>query len=348
MQTVISCFRTRHLAGERHTFHNAFLLHLLFSFCFASLLIQWLHDDGSWVSHDAFHTPTLEKAYTRLSSRAHSSSRTFIQLNVGLDTVRYQFDLREPTSAPQVAPDAPPGHPLCMVIGTQTNLRTMKTREIRRCTPATSPALQPSHFASHAADDALRAELILEAMQVLSKEFELCVMSVPPPNCAPDVPIDDLNELQSSLLSANFQASKSSARHEWNQLASEIPLVLDPRTSLGLFRKATGSAAEDLESMKKDRINGVERSRILEWAAAIAATQLKHKRRNALAIQVKHKIFLPPHKPARHIHSHPVFSQFSRDGVVEQGFGEAVTNSFFCDVAEEFSFGRACLRSSHC
>jgi hypothetical protein len=224
----------------------------------------------------------------------------------------------------------------------------MKTREIRRCTPATSPALQPSHFASHAADDALRAELILEAMQVLSKEFELCVMSVPPPNCAPDVPIDDLNELQSSLLSANFQASKSSARHEWNQLASEIPLVLDPRTSLGLFRKATGSAAEDLESMKKDRINGVERSRILEWAAAIAATQLKHKRRNALAIQVKHQIFLPPHKPARQIHSHPVFSQFSRDGVVEQGFGEAVTNSFFCDVAEEFSFGRAYLRSSHC
>jgi hypothetical protein len=179
----------------------------------------------------------------------------------------------------------------------------MKTREIRRCTPATSPALQPSHFASHAADDALRAELILEAMQVLSKEFELCVMSVPPPNCAPDVPIDDLNELQSSLLSANFQASKSSARHEWNQLASEIPLVLDPRTTLGLFRKATGSAAEDLESMKKDRINGVERSHILEWAAAIAATQLKQKRRNALAIQVKHQIFLPPHKPARHIFS---------------------------------------------
>ena len=313
-------------------------------------MIQWLRDDGSWVSHDAFHTPTLEKAYTRLSSRAHGFSRTFIELNIGHDTVRYQFDLRDPTSAPQVAPDAPPGHPLCSVIGTQTNLRTMKTRELRRCTLATSPALQPSHFALHAADDALRAELILEAMQVLSKEFELCVMSIPPPNCAPDVPIDDLNELQSSLLSANFQASKSSQRHEWNQLASEISLVLDPKTSLALFRKASGSAAEDLESMKKDRINGVERSRILEWAAAIAAAQLKQRRRNALAIQVKHQFFLPLHKPAlSHIlTSHPVLFQFSRDGVVEQGFGEAVTNSFFCDVAEEFSFGRACLRSAQC
>lgn len=313
-------------------------------------MIQWLRDDGSWVSHDAFHTPALEKAYTRLSSRAHSFSRTFIELNIGHDTVRYQFDLRDPTSAPQVAPDAPPGHPLCSVIGTQTNLRTMKTREIRRCTLATSPALQPSHFALHAADDALRAELILEAMQVLSKEFELCVMSIPPPNCPPDVPIDDLNELQSSLLSANFQASKSSQRHEWNQLASEISLVLDPKTSLALFRKASGSAAEDLESMKKDRINGVERSRILEWAAAIAAAQLKQRRRNALAIQVKHQLFLPLHKPAlSHIlTSHPVLFQFSRDGVVEQGFGEAVTNSFFCDVAEEFSFGRACLRSAQC
>ncbi len=267
---------------------------MLFTICFASLLIQWLRDDGSWVSHDAFHTPTLEKAYVRLSSRACSSSRTFIELKVGHDTVCYQFDLRELTSAPQVAPDAPPGHSLCSVMGTQTNLTTMKTREIRRCTPATSPASQPSPFSTHAADDALRAELILEAMKVLSKEFELCVMSIPPPSRVPDIPIDDLNELQSSLLSANFQASKSSQRHDWNQLASEIPLVLDPKTRLALFRKASGSAAEDLETMKKDRVNGVERSRILEWAAAIAAAQLKQGRRNALAIQVKHQSLLPP------------------------------------------------------
>jgi hypothetical protein len=36
-------------------------------------------------------------------------------------------------------------------------------------------------------------------------------------------------------------------------------------------------------------------------------------------------------------------SQFSRDGVPEQGFGEAVTNSFFCDVADAFALGEACF-----
>jgi hypothetical protein len=32
-------------------------------------------------------------------------------------------------------------------------------------------------------------------------------------------------------------------------------------------------------------------------------------------------------------------SQFSKDGVEELGYGEAVTKSFFCDVADAFSKG---------
>jgi hypothetical protein len=32
-------------------------------------------------------------------------------------------------------------------------------------------------------------------------------------------------------------------------------------------------------------------------------------------------------------------SQFSRDGVPEAGFGDAVTNSFYCDVADAFCLG---------
>ena len=35
----------------------------------------------------------------------------------------------------------------------------------------------------------------------------------------------------------------------------------------------------------------------------------------------------------------PFLSQFSRDGVPEAGFGDAVTNSFYCDVADAFCLG---------
>jgi hypothetical protein len=168
----------------------------------------------------------------------------------------------------------------------------MKIREIRRCISTSAPALALTLLESHAGDDALRAQLLLDAMQLLSRELEVCVMSVPPPSTGltPDISIDGLSQLQSSLLSAQFQASKLSELHGWIKLASEAPLLLDPKTRLSLFRKASGASAEDLENMKKDRINGVERSCILDWAAAIISAQLRTGRRNPLAIQVKYRL----------------------------------------------------------
>jgi hypothetical protein len=250
--------------------------------------MQWLHDDGSWVSYDPLHTPALEKAYRRFITKADKPSRAFIELNIGHGTFRYQFDFQEPIVAPQVAADAPPDNPLCSVVGTQTNLRTMRARGIRRCTAARSPELACAHSASHALDETSRAELVLEAMRVLTRELEVCVMAIPLPKSGvtPDISINDLSDMQSSLLSALCQASKSSARQGWNELASEVPSLLDFKTRMSLVRKASCTTAEDLESIKKDRVNGVERSRILEWAAAIASAQLKQGRRNPLAITV--------------------------------------------------------------
>ncbi len=138
---------------------------------------------------------------------------------------------------------------------------------------------------------------MLEAMQVLIRELEVCVMAIPLPKSGvtPDISINDLSDMQSTLLSALCQSSKSSARQGWNELASAVPSLLDFKTRLSLFRKASCTTAEDLENIKKDRVNGVERTRILEWAAAIAAAQFKQGRRNPLSITVTFKLFLRSH-----------------------------------------------------
>ena len=248
--------------------------------------MQWIRDDGSWVSYDTHHAISLEKAYGRFISRADKPSRAFIEARDGHTTLRYQFDFHEPTAAPQVAPDAPDEHPICCIVGTQTNLISMRTREVRRCIPSSPPASQSTNSKSHAPDDTFRAELALEAMQLLLRELELCVMSMPPLDGVPDISIDELSGLQSSLLSVTYQASKSSESRAWNQLASHVPLLLDYKTRLSAFRKASCTKAEQLENMTKDRVNGVERDRILEWSAAITAAQLKQGRRNPVMISV--------------------------------------------------------------
>lgn len=112
-------------------------------------------------------------------------------------------------------------------------------------------------------------------------------MSMPPLGAVPDISIDELSGLHSSLLSVTYQASKSSESRAWNQLASRVPLLLDYKTRLSAFRKASDTGAEQLENMTKDRVNGVQRDCILEWSAAITAAQLKQGRRNPLMISVQ-------------------------------------------------------------
>jgi hypothetical protein len=249
--------------------------------------MQWIRDDGSWVAYDTHHAISLEKAYGRFISRADRPSRAFIEARDGHTTFRYQFDFREPIAAPQVEADAPDENPLCSIVGTQTNLISMRTRQVRRCTPASPPVSQSANSKSHASDDTFRAELALEAMQILLRELELCVMSMPPLDVVPDISIDELSALQSSLMSVSYQASKSSESRAWNQLASHVPLLLDYKTRLSAFRKASCTGAEQLDNMTKDRVNGVERDCILEWSAAITASQLKQGRRNPLMISVQ-------------------------------------------------------------
>jgi hypothetical protein len=263
-----------------------------------SIHFQWLRDDGSWASYDAIHIPALEKTYRYFLSKPHRPSRYFIELSIEDCSIRYQFDFKEPMDASHVDPGAPRNGSVCSVVGSQMNLRTLKTREIRRCISANASASALSRLELHASDDALRSELVIEAMQVLSRELEVCVMSVPPPSLGitPDISIHSLSYLQSSLLSASFQTSKSSEYHGWTKLASEVPLLLDSKTKLSLFRNASGTCAQDLENMKKDRVNGVDRNCILDWAAAIAFAQRKQGRRNPLAIQVNLSSLLP-HRP---------------------------------------------------
>jgi hypothetical protein len=144
-----------------------------------------------------------------------------------------------------------------------------------------------------ASDDSTRAALALEAIQCLSRELELFVTSTPcPGSVVPGISIDGLSDMQSSLLSAKFHSLKSSEYREWMRLAAEAPLLLDPKARLSLFRKACG--IEDSESSKKDRVNGVERCRILEWAAAIIAAQQHRARHHPLAIQVEKQCLFPP------------------------------------------------------
>ena len=264
--------------------------------CLTPPYLQWLHDDGSWVSYASIHNPALEKAYRKFICKADKPSRAFIELNVGHGSFRYQIDFREQCAAPEAAPGAPRDLPLCVIVGTQTNLKSMRAREIRRCTPMSSSAPVPAALSeSHAVDEARRAELLLEAMQTLSAELEMCLMAFPSPRSGVvhDYSVDGFRELQSTLLSAMFNASKSSERHQWTQLATELPLVLSMKTRSTLFRKVSGTNPEDFQNTKKDRINGVERNRILEWAASIASAS--RGRRNPLAIQVKF-----PRVPARY------------------------------------------------
>ena len=334
------------------------MFHLVPTSC-SSPSLKWRHDDGNWVSYDAIHIPTLEKTYRQFVCKADKPSRAFIELSIGHGSFRYQFDFREQSecAAAAAAADAPHDTPLCAIVGTQTNLKSMRAREIRRCTSASPAAPAPAgHSEPQAVDEAHRAELLLEAMQTLSKEFEMCITSFPSPGSGVvhDCSIDGLSELQSTLMSATFNASRSTERHQWTQLASELPLVLSMKTRSVLFRKVTGTTAEDFQNTKKDRINGVDRSRILEWAAAIAAAS--RGRRNPLAIQVIPSAFtlrfcaLDLSHCARLRSILPVVlqlnqyvPQFSQDGVPEPGFGEAVTTSFFCDVADAFGLGDSCF-----
>jgi E3 ubiquitin-protein ligase TRIP12 len=75
-----------------------------------------------------------------------------------------------------------------------------------------------------------------------------------------------------------------------------------------MFRQLTQTTPEQLAALRQDRVSNVDRERLLQWAAAIVAAI--RGRRNPLMIQYAH----------------------------EAGFGEAVTASFFSEIADAFAF----------
>ncbi len=86
------------------------------------------------------------------------------------------------------------------------------------------------------------------------------------------------------FLSARCGESSGRNSDSWAQLCSQLPQVLSLASRECLFRKISGTSENDLQRLKKDRVNNVERSCILDWAASIAAAM--RGRRNPLAIQV--------------------------------------------------------------
>jgi hypothetical protein len=133
-----------------------------------------------------------------------------------------------------------------------------------------------------------RAQLLLKVMQMLSQELQLCLSTHPaPPDPCAELAIADLEVLQSMFLSARLgEASGRGASLEmWTKLSTQLPQVLTLSCREYLFRLATGTFPEHFQRMKKDRVNGVDRSCILDWAESIAAAI--RGRRNLLAIQVQ-------------------------------------------------------------
>ncbi len=194
-----------------------------------------------------------------------------------------------------------------------------------------------------------RAPMVLQLMRIFAQELQLCISSHPaPPEPPAELTVDGIDALQSMFLSARLaeSAGRGSAAG-WVQLSSHLPQVLSLSCREYLFRRVSGTSEDDLQRMKKNRVNNVERSCILEWAASIAAAM--RGRRNPLAIQVQpaSHTSAPPSPVVAgwgvlHVQAHHALPQFSKDGVEELGFGEAITRSFFCDVAEAFSKGGCC------
>ena len=160
-----------------------------------------------------------------------------------------------------------------------------------------------------------QGEALLQLMQMLTGEFERCSSTLVQTDdlfqsAQTSLSIKDLAPLQSNLVSAMFKAAsgRNSDFHSWTCFARKLPLILDHSCRLRLFRQFTQTSPENLLALRQDRVNSIDRSHLLEWAAAIVVAT--RDRRNPLMVQYAH----------------------------EAGFGEAVTSSFFSEVADAFAF----------
>lgn len=177
------------------------------------------------------------------------------------------------------------------------------------------PSLAVQQPVSGSGDESLnQGLLLLQLLQFLTYELELCsstlVDTVNPGMLQTVLSITALAPLQSTLVSSMFKAasSRNSDIHCWRAFARQLPHVLDHSCRLHLFRHLTQTTPDHLMALRQDRVNNVDREHLLDWAAAIVAAI--RGRRNPLMIQ---------------------YAQ-------EAGFGEAITASFFSEVADSFAY----------
>ena len=160
------------------------------------------------------------------------------------------------------------------------NLQSGRRRAIRRCTPV--PQTTQSEVQDEA--DALRhAQCLLDVIEMLSTELVICANSVENAELSVDFLEVFRSELTSTMIAQMIQSEKREKIRQSAQLASHLPQLLNLGSRLTLFRHLSGTNTHFNEK-SYDRILGVDRVRILDWAASIA--EAIRGRRKPLQIQV--------------------------------------------------------------
>jgi hypothetical protein len=148
----------------------------------------------------------------------------------------------------------------------------------RRCTSGPQAAKSEQH---DDADALHRAQLLLDIMESLSNELVICANS----DQNAELSIDCLEVLQSDLASTVIADSfRNSRTQTLAQFSSHLPQVLNLSSRILLFRQFSGVDLADMMKLNRVLVLGVDRARILDWAASIA--DAIRGRRNPLYIQV--------------------------------------------------------------
>ncbi len=178
------------------------------------------------------------------------------------------------------------------------------------------PPFKPFPLAGECNEPLSQATVLLRLMQMLTIELEFCSASLVLTTSKLFQTIQTvlstshLDHVLSTLVSSMFMAAveRSCSIQAWRAFACNLPPILDHSCRMHLFRLMTRTTPKDLQVLRQDRVNNVDRNHLLSWAAGIAAAT--RGRRNRLMVQFAN----------------------------ENGFGEAITSSFFSEVADAFAY----------
>ena len=210
--------------------------------------------------------------------------------------------------------------------GASDVLETSTQAELHKCAVFAGPhvgSLPPSPFKPLTlvteCNDALnQGAFLLRLMQVLTSELELSSSSLVLATSDVFQTIQTvlssqyLGQVHSTLVSSMFMAavSRNASVQAWRAFAGQLPPILDHGCRMHLFRLMTNTTPRELQALQNQqhRVNNIDRSNLLHWAAGIAAAT--RGRRNRLMVQFAN----------------------------ENGYGEAITSAFFSEVADAFAY----------